>query len=81
MNNIIDTINSLNGQSCMSSSLDSYRPSALSFDAEVFDSERFLHLYDLEEDIVTISEGNGTLIISVCNNDTRSFIDTYIFTR
>lgn len=75
----------LDGQTCLCSSLSTYRPCAPKFESCAFNSSWILlplewggsgRIIDVQ-----IVETNSQIVITTCNDDSDATIETYIFIR
>lgn len=80
-----ELIKSLEGRTCLCSSLSIYRPCAPQFKAQPFRSQWILAPleWDGSGQIVDIQvqESDSQIVITTCNNDSDATIETYIFMR
>ena len=80
-----ELIESLEGRTCLCSTLSTYRPRAPRFEAQTFHSSWILtplewvgsgRIIDVQ-----VHETDTQIVITTCNDDSNATIDTYIFTR
>lgn len=80
-----ELIESLEGHTCLCSSLSSYRPCALKFENCTFHSSWILLPLEWSGSAriidVQVLETDSQIIISTCNDDSDATMETYIFTR
>ena len=78
-------IESLEGHTCLTSSMSTYRPCAPQFEAQTFHSSWILlplewsgsaRIVDLQ-----VYETDSQIVITTCDDDSDATITTYIFTR
>ena len=78
-------IESLEGHTCLSSTMSTYRPCAPQFEAQTFHSSWILlplewsgsaRIVDLQ-----VYETDSQIVITTCDDDSDATITTYIFTR
>ena len=80
-----ELIESLEGRTCLCSSMSTYRPCAPRFEAQTFRSSWILAPLEWSgsariED-VQVHETDTQIVITTCNDDSDATIETYIFTR
>ena len=80
-----ELIGSLEGHSCLYSSLSVYRPRAPRFEAQTFRSSWVLDPLEWSGSArimdVQVQETDSQIVITTCNDDSDATIETYIFTR
>lgn len=80
-----ELIESLEGRTCLCSSLSSYRPCAPKFESSTFHSSWILLPLEWSGSgqivDVQILETDSQIVITTCNDDSDAAIETYIFTR
>lgn len=80
-----ELIESLEGHTCLYSSLNTYRPHAPKFENCTFQSWWILEGLDWGGNggivDIQIQKSNSQIIITTCDDDSDARIDTYIFTR
>lgn len=78
-------IESLEGHTCLTSTMSTYRPCAPQFEAQTFHSSWILlplewsgsaRIVDLQ-----VYEADAQIVITTCDDDSDATITTYIFTR
>lgn len=80
-----ELIESLDGHTCLTSSLSTYRPCAPRFEAQTFHSQWILAALEWEGSArivdVQVHETDTQIVITTCDDDSDATIETYIFTR
>ena len=80
-----ELIESLEGHSCLCSTLSTYRPCAPRFEAQTFRGDWILAPLEWTGSArivdVQVQETDTQIVITTCNNDSDATIETYIFTR
>lgn len=80
-----ELIESLEGHTCLTSTMSTYRPCAPQFEAQTFHSQRILaalewtgcgRIVDVQ-----VYETDSQIVITTCDDDSDATITTYIFTR
>ena len=78
-------IESLEGRTCLTSILSTYRPCAPRFEPQTFCSNWILMRLEWSGSgrivDVQVHETDTQIVITTCNDDSDAFIETYIFTR
>ena len=78
-------IKSLEGHTCLCSSLSTYRPCAPQFEAQTFRSSWILTPLEWSGSArivdVQVYETDSQIVITTCNDDSDAAVETYIFTR
>ena len=80
-----ELIESLEGRTCLTSTLSTYRPCAPRFVAQRFRSQWILAPLEWSGSgrivDVQVTEIDNQIVITTCNDDSDATIETYIFTR
>ena len=80
-----ELIESLEGHTCLASTLSTYRPCAPRFEAQTFHSSWILAYLELPNSgrivDVQVYETDTQIVITTCNDDADATIETYIFIR
>lgn len=78
-------IESLEGRTCLASTMSTYRPCAPRFDAQTFRSQWILAPLEWSGSgrivDVQVYETDSQIVITTCDDDSDATIETYIFTR
>lgn len=78
-------IESLEGRTCLCSSMSTYRPCAPRFEARPFHSSWILLPLEWSGSArivdVQVCETDTQIVITTCNDDSDATIETYIFTK
>lgn len=69
-------LETLDGMTCISTSVDTYRPEAMRFTADTFDLSDFYRYYPIRR----VEVVGDNIVVSGCDDDTRATLVTYIFT-
>ena len=80
-----ELIESLEGRTCLTSTLSTYRPCAPRFVVQTFRSQWILAPLEWEGSArivdVQVHETDTQIVITTCDDDSDTTIETYIFTR
>lgn len=78
-------IESLEGRTCLCSSMSTYRPCAPRFEAQTFRSQWILAPLEWSGSArivdIQVQETDTQIVITTCDDDSDATITTYIFTR
>ena len=80
-----ELIESLEGRTCLCSSLSTYRPCAPQFETQTFRSQWILAALEWSGSAriveVQVHVTDTQIVITTCNDDTDATIESYIFSR
>lgn len=80
-----ELIESLEGRTCLTSTMSTYRPCAPQFEAQTFHSSWILLPLEWSGSArivdVQVYETDSQIVITTCDDDSDATITTYIFTR